>query len=383
MSKVAISEEILQWAVDRSGRSIVDLETKFPKISQWIIGKSRPTLKQLSELSKATFTPLGFFFLTEPPEEHLSIPHFRTLGDIKPSKPSPDLLETIQLMQRRQTWMREYLIDEGQERLSFVKSSRLNESPQSVAQRIRKTLSFDDGWASRHATWREAIKALRLAMEMKGILVTVNGIVGNNTYRKLNREEFRGFVLVDDYAPLVFVNNDDYKAPQIFTLAHELAHIFFGSSAAFDLRGMQPADNPTEQACNRVAAEFLVPEERIRRLWATVHRGTKPFQNLAREFKVSKLVIARRALDLELIKKSVFLDFYRDYRGEGNRIVAKPPSGGDFYNNQNFRVGRRFATTVVRAAKEGKLLYSEAYRLTGLYGKTFEHYSALLESGEK
>jgi Zn-dependent peptidase ImmA (M78 family) len=227
----------------------------------------------------------------------------------------------------------------------------------------------------------EALRVLREAMESKGIMVVVNGIVGNNTHRKLDPGEFRGFVMVDEYAPLVFVNGADGKAAQMFTLAHELAHVFFGSSAAFDLREMMPANDPTEQACNRASAEFLVPEQEMRRIWSNVRDDPGRFQVIAREFKVSELVGARRALDLGLIARDAFQTFYRDYQNDERRKAARQSEGGDFYATQNLRLGRRFAGAVVRAAKQGKLLYSEAYRLTGLYGKTFGQYAASLESG--
>ncbi len=379
MSRVAVDKKVLRWAVRRSGLELDDLKKRFPRIRQWETGESHPTLRQLESLAKATLTPLGFLFLTEPPEERLPIPLFRTLQDDALRKPSPDLFEIIQSMQRRQAWMREFLVEQGQKRLSYVKSAQLNEAPESVADRIRSALGLNAEWAAGQRTWTEALRFLREAIEDAGILIVVNSIIENNTHRKLDPMEFRGFVLVDEYAPLIFVNGADFKAPQMFTLAHELAHIFFGSSAAFDLREMQPADVPVEQASNRVAAEFLVPKVDLSRIWASVHDDPERFQKIARRFKVSEIVAARRALDLDLINKEEFLEFYRLYQSKERR--ASRPEGGDFYVNQNLRVGQRFASTVIRAVKEGKLLYSEAYRLTGLYGKTFERYAASLGFG--
>ncbi|MCI0447146.1 ImmA/IrrE family metallo-endopeptidase, partial [bacterium] len=212
-------------------------------------------------------------------------------------------------------------------------------------------------------------------------LVVVNGIVGNNTHRKLDPNEFRGFVLVDNFVPLVFVNGADGKAAQMFTLAHELAHVFLGSSAAFDLREMQPAKDPIEQTCNKIAAEFLVPEQRLRQIWPSIQKDLDPFQTIARQFKVSSLVAARRALDLALIPKEDFLNFYNAYLQDERRKVTSRSEGGDFYTTQNLRVGKRFANIISQAVKEGKLLYSEAYRLTGLYGKTFVRYTSSLSLG--
>lgn len=385
MGRVAINEGVLLWAIDRAGLTPDGLQSKFPKIRQWVDGESQPTLRQLESLAKATLTPLGFFFLPEPPEVRLPIPHFRTLGDKTPSRPSPDLIDTIQLMQRRQEWMREFLIEEGQEPSPIPWSTQPDATPASVADHIRHALGLDEGWAAQQRTWTDALRVLREAMEDAGILVIVNGSVGNNNHRRLDPGEFRGFVLVDKYAPLVFVNGADAKAAQMFTLAHELAHVFFGSSAAFDLREMQPADDPIEQASNRVAAEFLVPERELRQVWPSVKNDPEPFQTIARQFKVSTLVAARRAMDLQLIQKEAFFDFYRTYqRDERERRAAAPPSKwGDFHLNQNLRIGRRFASTVARAVIEGKLFYSEAYRLTGLYGSTFDSYVKYLRSGRR
>lgn len=378
MNRVAVEKRLLLWAVDRSGRDVEELEPRCPRIHEWIAGTCQPTLRQLESLARATLTPLGFFFLKTPPEDILPVPHFRTVANDRVHAPTPDLLETIQTMQQRQTWMREFLVDQGQPQLPFVGSARANEQPASVVGHIRHVLGLDAHWAVEQRTWSDALHALREAMETAGILVVSNGIVGNNTRRKLDPEEFRGFVLVDDYAPLVFVNGADGKAAQMFTLAHELAHVFIGSSAAFDLRDMLPARDAKEQACNRIAAEFLVPEHELRPVWPSVRDDDDPFQKLARQFKVSALVAARRALDLHLINRSGFLAFYNDYQNDERRRAAQPSSGGDFYANQNFRVGQRFASTVIRAAREGKLLYSEAYHLTGLYGKTFDRYAESL-----
>jgi len=148
MSRVAVSEKILDWALDRSGLTLADLEPKFPRLHQWISGQSQPTLRQLELLAKSTLTPLGFFFLKEPPEERLPVPYFRTLGDEASYGPSPDLLETIHTMQRRQAWLREFLVDQGQESLTFVRSARTDEPPASVGRRIREALHLNLGWAA-------------------------------------------------------------------------------------------------------------------------------------------------------------------------------------------------------------------------------------------
>jgi Zn-dependent peptidase ImmA (M78 family) len=337
----------------------------------------------LESLSKATLTPFGYFFLKEPPEERLPFSHFRTLEGEAVTRPSPNLIETVQAMQSRQAWMRDFLIDEGQEPLPFVRSARLEDTPESVASSMKEALRFSEGCAASESTWTDALRTLRESIASAGILVVVNGVVGNSTHRRLDTEEFRGFVLVDEYAPLMFVNGADCKAAQMFTLAHELAHVFYGSSAAFDLRQMEPAKDRTEKVCDQVAAEFLVPEREMTQLWPSIQSLSNPYQRIARQFKVSEIVVARRALDLKLIRKSAFLEFYHWYLKEQclrqeRRKKSDKPQGADFHRTQNLRIGKRFASAVLQAVSEGRLLYSEAYRLTGLYGKTFDGYADYL-----
>ncbi|GIW53032.1 MAG: DNA-binding protein [Gemmatimonadales bacterium] len=380
MTRVEVNPQLLRWAVERSGRAAA-VERKFPKLSQWLQGTSTPTLRQLEAFARATATPFGYLFLEEPPDEPLPIPHFRTVRDQLPHRPSPDLLETVYTLQRRQAWLREYLEGQEEEPLAFVRSASMQEAPQAVAARMREVLGLRPDWAQSYRTWTEALAELRSRMEDIGISVVVSGVVGNNTRRKLDPAEFRGFVLVDEYAPFVFVNGADGRAAQMFTLAHELAHVWLGSSAAFDLHRLQPAEDEIEQACNRLAAEFLLTEAEFRQAWPSAQRDAEPYQALARRFKVSELVVARRALDLRLISRDQFFEFYETYSADERRRAARQAGGGNFYATQSLRLGRRFAETIVRAAKEGKVSYGEAYRLTGLYGRAFQRYAEALGLG--
>lgn len=377
MHTLNVNHKLIRWALKRSKRSVEGLTRQFPKLAKWESGAIQPTLKQLEALAKKTWTPLGYFFLPEPPQEKLPIPDFRTVRDRPIDSASPHLIDTLHTMQRRQAWMRDYLIDQGHASLPFIASASLKESPVVVANRIRHTLGTEGSWASRQVTWTDALQHLREAADEAGVLVAVNGVVGNDTHRKLDVEEFRGFVLVDNYAPLIFVNGADAKSAQMFTLAHELAHLWVGESALFNLPNLEPSEFEVEQFCNRVAAEFLVPTEEFENYWPLVTNSAEPFQAVARHFKVSPIVAARRALDLGLIQQTKFLEFFRAYQEDERRKAARA-GGGDFYLNQNTRLGKRFARAVVTAAKEGRLLYRDAYRLTGLHGATFDKYAKAL-----
>ena len=372
---INVNPELIRWAVERSGRSLETLARYLPRIGRWESGEAQPTLKQLEKLARKTWTPLGYFFLAEPPEEKLPVPDFRTARDEPVRRPSPNLIDTLHTMQRRQAWMRDYLVEMGHERLPFIGSVKTSENIETVAKSIRRELGMSDGWAGRISSWTEALRVLREAAEIAGALVVINGVVGNDTHRKLDPAEFRGFVLADEYAPLVFINGSDARSAQMFTLAHELAHLWIGEGGIFDLPEMQSGGDRREVFCNRVAAEFLVPAAELKRFWPNANREAEPFQAIAKEFKVSPIVAARRALDLGLIDQPRFFEFYRAYQTDERRTAAKAKGGGDFYNNQNVRLGKRFARAVMLAAKEGRLLYREAYSLTGLQGVTFDKYA--------
>jgi Zn-dependent peptidase ImmA (M78 family)/transcriptional regulator with XRE-family HTH domain len=378
--RVDVKPELLRWARERARMPIEDLLRRFPKLREWEAHEAKPTFRQLEAYADATNSPFGYLFLPEPPEEPLPIPDFRTLGDKPLRRPSPNLLDTIFDMQRRQDWLREERIEEGQAPLPFVGSATADAAPARIAVAMRRTLGLAGGWADLHGTWSDGLRGLKDRAELAGVVVVINGVVGNNTRRKLDPEEFRGFVLPDEYAPFVFVNGADGKAAQMFTLAHELAHLWIGQAGVFDLRGMEPTPDPRERFCNAVAAEFLIPEDELRRTWREIGSAAQPFGALARRFKVSELVAARRALDTRLIDRDDFFRFYNAYQEDERRQAARQATGGNFYATQNSRVGRVFAEAVVRAVREGRLLYRDAFQLTGLRGATFDRYVETLET---
>jgi len=374
MITVPASIPVLRWAADRAGLSDQDVSRKFPRWRKWLSGEAQPTMRQLEDFAKRARVPFGYLFLPEPPAEPMPIPDFRTLTDRSLARPSPDLLDIIYAMQQRQDWLREDQLVFEADPLPFVGSARLSDEPAAIGREMRRCLGLDDGWAAGVSTWTQAVSELRRAIEGQGVMAVINGVVGNNTQRKLDVDEFRGFALSDPFAPLIFVNGADAKSAQMFTLMHELAHIWLGESALSDV-GLTPIEaQRLEVWCNQAAAESLVPAAELLRLWPAVKRESERFALVARHFKVSPIVAARRALDRELIDRRDFFVFYDDYREQERERERGRKSGGNFYNNQNTRVGELFTTRLVQAALEGRTGFLEAYRLTGLKGGTFQKY---------
>jgi Zn-dependent peptidase ImmA (M78 family) len=378
MTRVQVSRKLLRWACERSRIDEFELGVRFPQLEDWERGEKQPTLKQLETFAKATHTPIGYFFLPEPPVERLPIQDFRTVRD-GTSQPSADLLDTIYAMQRRQDWLREERREGEGEPLEFVGGANLSDEPEAAGREMRRLIGLDDGWASEVRTWTEAVGELRRRIEALGVVAVINGVVGNNTSRKLDVQEFRGFALTDSYAPLIFVNGADAKSAQMFTLAHELAHVWLGreGEGISGFEGLFPGNQRVEKFCDRAAAEFLVPAAELRRVWPAIKQERDVFERLARQFKVSPVVAGRRALDLRLVGRDAFFNFYNEYT-QRERDKAKTTSGGDFYKTQNTRLGATFALSVMRAALEGRLSFKEAYDLTGLRGGAFQEYGRRL-----
>ena len=366
---VNINTDMLTWAINRAGFDLSEFTLRVPNVQKWIDGEKDPTVKQLEDFSKKVYLPFGYLFLKEPPTENLPIPFFRT-NNTKAIRVSVNVYDTILLIQQRQDWLREYLLDNGFTDLPFVGKFTYSNDVKGIVNDIRKTLNLSESWASTFRTWQEALNHLVTQIENVGIITSFNGVVGNNTSRKIPVEECRGFVLVDAIAPFMFINNDDSKSAQMFTLIHELAHVWTGHSAGFDFRQLQPADDPIEKICDKVAAEFLVPEDVFNQLW----NENSDLRVLSKFFKVSEIVIARRALDTGKFSKEQFFTFYNGYIQRDFEKKMHQKSGGDFYATAKKRLSITFASHVFSAVKSGKLLYRDAYKLTGLKGDTFQSF---------
>jgi Zn-dependent peptidase ImmA (M78 family) len=366
VTRVQVQPAMLAWAADRAGKDMAALTAKFSQYAQWVAGTADPTFKQLEGFADYTHTPLGLLFLREPPREEVPIPDFRTFGNAGVPRPSADLLETIYDCQTRQEWYREYAQAEGFEGLPWVGSVSGKTPPEQVARAISDSLVF--GMDQRAACpTRDAIrKHLIDAIETTGGLVMVNGVVGTNTHRKLKPEEFRGFALSDPLAPLVFVNGADTVGAQVFTLIHELAHLWAGDTALSEASMTAKGGKNQELWANQVAAEVLVPRQELAKTYAG-EVGQRELERLSAHFKVSTLVILRRVFDIGKLSWDAFQSAYcAEHRRTLDAMAERQTgSGGNFYNTQIVRVGRAFARAVISDAAEGRTLFRDAFALLG------------------
>lgn len=374
--KAFVNPEIISWARERCGYTpgllAKKLNTKVDRYLSWEDGKDHPTFKQAQKLANVVHVPFGYFFLREPPLEDLPIPDLRRVGGTPLGKPSPELIETVRSVMAKQEWFKDYLVENGAEPLEFIGRFNFKDvKPSVVVEDICSVLEIDNAPELRKGNGDAYLTRLIKACEEKRILVMRSGIVGTNTHRKLSVSEFRGFAIADRLAPLVFINSADAKTARLFTLIHELAHLWIGSSG---VSSVEPDDHKEEAFCNQVAGEFLVPKDEFDELWDTDVAIDSNFLTLSSYFHVSSLVVARRALQFGRISKASYQDFYR---AELERFKDQG-GGGDFYRNSTARNSSLFSRAVIREALRSNMLLRDAGKLLDISpSKIKDYYSEL------
>lgn len=374
--KVPVEPSVLRWALDRADMSETEKAFDKLRISEWLRQDSQPTISQLTKFAQKTHVPFGMLFLSEPPVEEKLLPDFRFRGSA-PEKYSAELTETIMEQQRRQSWYRDYAIARGLEANEYVGSETLASKPEQVADRIRYDFEYTPGLARSRAAARKEIIEL---LEENSFLVSVAGVVGSNTHRPYDPNEFSGFSLSNDYAPTIFVNGRDTKNTQIFTLLHELGHLLLGESGVSVSGGEEVHQQHAEQQahnerwCDSFAAHFLVPPAEIRKkVQALPGDGEEitedSIEKLASHFCVSVLTILNSLLNEKLITWNKYTELYEPMREQAIAHAQESgitSGGGDYYRTKIYALGKRFANAVFADAASGRTTYTEAHRLLGV-----------------
>lgn len=377
-TQALITGSVLRWARERRDISENDiakrLGTSPDKVRAWEIddGAERPTLRQAATIAGILHIPLGYLFLSEPPSLTTELPDLRTAAGQPVRDPSPAFLDQLYDVRRKQAWFREFQAQQGATPLPFIGRFGLSDHPDAIAQDIRAVIGINDEMRSGVSNWEEFLTSFVRKAETAGILVFRSGVVTGNNYRPLSTQEFRGFALSDDLAPVIFVNSKDYKVAQTFTLAHELAHLWVDKSGLsnpdYTLRpGMQV--NEIDRLCDQVAAEVLVPKDDFLARWNASLTPGDNVQRLARRYRVSRFVALRRAYEANVIAEAEFSELYDEYKNDYH-----PPSGegGDYYNLFFARNSTTFTFTLLAAAAEGHISHLDAARLLNTRVQTAE-----------
>jgi Zn-dependent peptidase ImmA (M78 family) len=370
---ISLQPQVLQWARKRARLTLAELSAAVRlderEVNAWeVSGSILPD--HVGLLADATNTPIGFLYLPIPPAEKLPINDFRTVGGTQIKAPTPELIDTIYDAQQKQQWYRDHLKNSGAKPLSFVGSIKATDPVAAVASKIRAAMGIS---TLAHSSSENALTSLIEQIEAFGILVLRNSAVDISYKRRLSVGEFRGFALSDEYAPLIFVNSQDTKAAQVFTLAHELVHVWLGISGISNLTRTYAAGAAVEKFCNAVAAELLVPASELLAKIQGKELTDYRISRVATHFRVSALVIIRRLRDVDAISDKKFRALYeireKSFRALAARkkLASKKRGGGPtFYQTFLPRVSPRFAHALVGSALEGRTLYRDAMGLLGL-----------------
>ncbi len=378
---VNISVNILNWVL-----SNLNLEETNPAIveilSSWIKEEKTPTYNQVLEISRATGVPLGYFFLKTPPKEDLSFVNYRTIKSIDLKNPSSALKTTMLDMELIQDWLHNALKADGYQKNSYVNSLKKSKNISDQATIIRNSLNLDIDWYKKIKTNEDSFKYIRNLISNIGVFVMTNGIVRNNTSKLLSINEFRAFALLDDYAPLIFINTNDSVNGRLFSLLHEFVHIGLGENSLYNDRcGCNFEVKATETICNAVAAEILVPQEKFIIAWKNLEENndiTSIIAKLSKSFKCGTTVIARKALE----NRFITLETYQSHAQYAVKNYKKNKSkGGDFYRSLNSKIDSNFLTYLISNVDKGKTLYTDAFRLTNTNRKTFSILKNQIEGG--
>ncbi len=374
-AKALVTPHILVWARERSGLSELQAADKakvdVDKLLLWESGQDQPTFVQAKHLAKTYMVPFGYFYLERPPQNEVTIPDRRTTENASLGL-SPDFRNLLQHITARQAWFRDYIIDMGHEPLPFVGAFSVKDSTADVAASISDWLNLSTLDPSSCRSPKAYLRTLTERLEHAGVLVMHSGILGKNTNRKLDVKDFRGFALSDPYAPLVFTNDQDSDVAQVFTLLHEVAHIWIGDSSLTDKGDFYlpiPGHNDPESFCNRVAIEVLVPAQAFLEQWDGPGRTLEAkLSRLRDHFKVSRIALIRRAYELGKVTYPEYQAFYkaemaRFQKNKENKEPQSTSAGGNYYATALSRHGKKFSRAVVYSVSSGSLLYRDAARL--------------------
>lgn len=371
---------VLLDVIEKSNREIAEVQNRFNQLDKWLEGEVKPTYNQLVNLSKFLRVPFGYLLLEEPVKEDIPLLDFRTVDTEAIYKPSRELIDTIQDMEMKQAWYREQMVEAENDPLRFVGIVKdiNNISVIKMVNDIRHIFQLDDDWYTIATSTYPTFSVLRDQLSKFGIIVMQNGTALNNSHRPLNLNEFRAFTLVDEYAPLIFINTLDSNSGKTFSLLHELVHLIIGRPSLYndDVSNRHKYSNKIEVFCNKVAAELIAPTNIFLEKWINQYKESQDIihkiELIAGDFKVSKMIIARKALDKQFITQEIYNEVTRLAKEAFDLSRMKERSGGNYLNTMLSRLDRNFLQTLITSADYGETSYSYAYQIAGMTRGVFE-----------
>lgn len=360
VNRLQINSDVLLSYIEKSGVEFDKIKEKVNDVDLFVGGDKIPTYNQLEKIASIIKVPTGLLVLGGQVNVSTQRLSFRTHNSDVIRKMSPELRDTIIEMEEKQSFLQDQIDD-----AIYLKNDNLtiNSEHMAIADAIRGKLQLPVDHLS--ASRNNPIRYFRDMVSNIGIFVFFNGKIRDNTHRPLDPKEFRGFSLKSSKAPIIFINQKDSPNAQLFTMIHELAHLFIddeGISHESEQRDYSHVQ--TEALMNRVTAEILVPKVLFER------ETSLDVETLANKYKVSRYVIARRLLDLGKIDDDLYREIVRSLKSSTS--VQKKSDGGNYNTNLRFRVDDTFFRFVHNAVMQDRVSYTEAFRLVGAGYKGFK-----------
>lgn len=360
-----INPDTLRWARERAQLSIDALAKKLNTseeiLQAWENGDKKITIKQAKTVAEKTYVPFGYLFLKKTPEDKLPIPDLRTIDGEKVRQPSAELLKIVQIVLSQQHWYKEYLNAQGETKNTTIGRFSIKDSISVIVDDMRSALNVDPHPV--RGNWEDYLRNLVNRIEEAGILVVRQGDLGHHS-KPLSVEEFRGFAIFDEIAPVIFVNQSDVPSARLFTLIHELAHIWIGQSGVSD--GNTNTHRQEEVLCNAVAAEFLVPGDEFLPLWKDLQDWRDNLPYLEAHFRVSTWVLARRALTFNLISNSQYNEYIAFVKRQYERLNQNRDGGPTYYLTKKSQLSERFSRALLAETLSGRVLLRDAAQLLNI-----------------
>ena len=360
VKRLQINSDVLLSYIEKSGVEFDKLKEKVKDIDLFVGGEKMPTYNQLEKIASIISIPTGLLVLNNPINVSTQRLSFRTPNSATINKMSSELRDTIIEMQEKQSFLQEQIddaIDLRNHNLTDVADHMV------IAERIRAKLQLPIDHLSNSKD--NPIRYFRNMISNQGIFVFFNGKIRDNTHRLLDPQEFRGFSLNSAKAPIIFINQKDSPNAQLFTMIHELAHLFIDDEGISQASEQHDYSHIQKEALmNRVTAEILVPKVLFEKETST------DVEALAKKYKVSRYVIARRLLDFKKITYDEYKALVKSLKSSAP--LREKPSGGNYNNNLRFRVDDTFYRFVHSAVMQDRVSYTEAFRLIGVGYKGFK-----------
>jgi Zn-dependent peptidase ImmA (M78 family)/transcriptional regulator with XRE-family HTH domain len=369
---VAVQPKVLRWARSRAGYSVEDIAKQLKRdpaeIRAWETGESAPTYAQLEKLAYDLYKrPLALFFLPEPPQEVDVKQEFRTLPNAEIDQLLPNTRYLLRLGQAFQLSLKELTEGMNPSDHKIFKDIKLTDAAHipAVAQRVREYLAIDIDTQVAWGSTDEALKAWRNAVEVAGVYVFK---------QSFKQKTISGFCLIDPEFPIIVINNGTTKTRQIFTLFHELAHLFVGVNSISKVDDSYINELPSqekriEQLCNALAADILVPPKDFRTQLENLQTlDDDSIQALANRYRVSREVILRLSLDSGNISPSEYSARVSQWASD-NGVPSKSSSGGSYYATQATYLGDNYLKLVFGKYYQGKIDIDQVAEYLGIKAK--------------